>query len=101
MIDIQKLRENPEAVAQNLARRGVPGEAVQKLVELDKTWRNLTTEFDQTKAEQNTAGKKVKAAPSKQEIATHVALPKHFLWENRLFLLADAENEMGHKLKSA
>lgn len=69
MIDIQKLRDNPEAVAANLARRGVPAEVVKKLVDLDTSWRNLTTEFDQKKAEKNAAGKQVRSAPSSEDIA--------------------------------
>lgn len=66
MIDIQKLRDDLKAVANNLAKRGVPLEAVEELAQLDTTWRELTTQLDQKKAEQNTASK---AKPSAQEIA--------------------------------
>lgn len=65
MIDIQKLRDDPDAVIQNLAKRGVPAEAVRKLATLDKQWRELTAQFDKKKAEQNAVSKR---KPSQAEI---------------------------------
>lgn len=65
MIDIELIRKEPDTVKQNLAKRGVPAQAVKELAKLDKQWRELITELDQKKAEQNAGSKK---KPSPEEI---------------------------------
>jgi seryl-tRNA synthetase len=69
MLDIQKIRENPEEVAQALARR-MKDPPIDQLVKLDEQRRALLTEVEQLKAERNTVSKeigKMKDADARQE----------------------------------
>lgn len=94
MIDIQKLRDEPDAVLQNLARRGVPAEAVEKLAARDKTWREIVTQFDRKKAEQNAASK---SKPSKEEIAEMRELAQQLKDLEKKVAAAAAERETAWK----
>jgi seryl-tRNA synthetase len=69
MLDIQKIRDNPEEVAQALARR-VENPPIDQLVRLDEQRRSLLTEVEQLKAERNIVSKeigKMKDADARQE----------------------------------
>lgn len=62
MIDIDLLRNSPEQVAANLARRGVPASAINQLVQLDEQWRQLTMQAEQFRAAKNKASQSIAAA---------------------------------------
>ncbi len=59
MIDIKKVREDFEATAAQLARRGVEREKVEKARELDAKRRALIAETESLKAERNATSKKI------------------------------------------
>lgn len=59
MIDIKKVREDFDATAAQLARRGVEKEKVEKAKELDAKRRALIAETEALKAERNAASKKI------------------------------------------
>jgi seryl-tRNA synthetase len=62
MIDIKLVRADWQAVADNLARRGVPRENVERLHELDETWRRLIAQAEELRAQQNEANDSIAAA---------------------------------------
>ncbi len=59
MIDIKKVREDFDATAAQLARRGVEKDKVAKAAELDAKRRSLIAETETLKAERNAASKKI------------------------------------------
>lgn len=67
MIDPRALRENFEAVAAALGRRGVDRGELERLRDLDARRRELITEGDRLRAEQKQAGKRVGQARSDEE----------------------------------
>ena len=58
MLDLKALREDPEPFRAGLGRRGL-SEAVDELLELDERRRQLTTEVEELRAEQNRASKAI------------------------------------------
>lgn len=66
MIDIRKVRDDWQAVAGNLARRGEEEKSVEKLWEVDKEWRELNGEVEKLRSEQNKANELVAAADKKE-----------------------------------
>ncbi len=68
MLDIRLIRRDPDAVRAALARRGPEAAAtVDRVLELDERWREVTTELEQLRAEQNQAGRGLKGAPSPEQ----------------------------------
>jgi seryl-tRNA synthetase len=68
MLDIRLIRSEPEAVRAALARRGdVADDAVDKVLELDERWRELTTRLEELRAEQNRFNKGRSGAPTEAE----------------------------------
>src|SRR5579875_589332 len=68
MLDIRLIRSQPEAVRAALARRGSDAaEALDRLLELDRRWRELTNEAEAVRAEQNRASRGRRAAPTPEE----------------------------------
>ena len=59
MIDIKKIREEFEATVEQLARRGVEKENVQKAKDLDEKRRSLISETETLKAKRNSASKEI------------------------------------------
>lgn len=66
MIDINLLRENPEAIRNSQRARGASVQLVDQAIELDKIKRQAQGEFEKLRAEQNAHGKLV-AQASKEE----------------------------------
>ncbi len=58
MLDLKLIRRDPEGVRSALARRGA-AEAIDGLLEADRRWRELTTRFEELKAEQNAVGREI------------------------------------------
>mgnify|MGYP000853976269 CR=1 FL=1 len=68
MIDIQRIRENPEAVKEKSAQKGYPVD-VDRLLTLDSRRRELVTEVEQTRAERNALSDSMKGGrPSPEQI---------------------------------
>lgn len=61
MLDLKLIRENPDAVRQSMVNRGLETDTplISELLELDKQHRNLLTESESLKAEQNRASKEI------------------------------------------
>ncbi len=68
MLDIRRLREDPDAVREALARRGPDAAAaVDRVLAADERWRTLTAELETLRAEQNRASKGRRGAPTPEE----------------------------------
>jgi seryl-tRNA synthetase len=75
VLDIRLIRRDPDGVRDALARRGATeAEAVDRLLELDARWRELTAQQEELRAEQNRASKGRKGAPTEEERAALAAL---------------------------
>ena len=74
MLDIKKIREDPEPFRTALARRGIP-ERVDELLAADAKRRELTTRVEDLRAEQNKASKAIGKAEGdeKQALIAQVA----------------------------
>jgi seryl-tRNA synthetase len=68
VLDIRLIRRDPDAVRRALARRD-PAlvETVDRLLELDQQWRELTAELEEIRAEQNRASRGRHGAPTPEE----------------------------------
>jgi seryl-tRNA synthetase len=73
MLDIRLIRADPEGVRAALRRRGpAAAEQVDRVLKLDERWRELTTELETLRAEQNRASRALRGAPTpeqRQELA--------------------------------
>ncbi len=68
MLDIRLIRNEPDAVRAALARRGdVADDAIDRVLELDGRWRELTTRLEELRAEQNSFNKGRRGAPTDEE----------------------------------
>jgi seryl-tRNA synthetase len=68
MLDIKRIREEPDAVAAALARRGPDtGAALARVIELDARRRALLPELEGLRAEQNDANARIRVAADEQE----------------------------------
>ncbi len=60
MLDIRRIRSEPQEVKAALLRRGEDfGAAIDAVLECDERWRGLTRSAEETKAEQNAVGKRI------------------------------------------
>jgi seryl-tRNA synthetase len=75
MIDLRRLKEDPEGVAAALARRGLGADDLDRLRELDERRRSLVAEVDRARAEQRSASKAIgQAGPEeRQELIDHAS----------------------------
>jgi seryl-tRNA synthetase len=67
VIDLNLLRENPEAIRASQRARGADVELVDRAVELESQRRQSLNDFEKLRAEQNAHGKLVAAAPKEQK----------------------------------
>ena len=72
MIDLSLLRENPDAIRASQRSRGADETLVEKASQLDLQRRNLLTQFEDLRAEQNSHGKLV-ASAAKEDKPTLIA----------------------------
>jgi len=72
VIDLNLLRENPEAIKKSQRARGGSEELVDQAVAADAAWRRSLSEFETLRAQQNAFGKQV-ATASKEEKQALVA----------------------------
>lgn len=59
MLDLRLLREQPDVVKQQLARFGVAGEVVDRVLAFDERRRTLLREVEELKAQRNTVSKEI------------------------------------------
>jgi seryl-tRNA synthetase len=69
VIDLSLLRENPDAIRASQRARGADESLVEKASQLDLQRRNLLTQFEDLRAEQNSHGKLVASAPKEDKPA--------------------------------
>lgn len=69
MIDLNLLRDNPDAIRASQRVRGASEALVDEAIGLDKANRLALQEFESLRAEQNSFGKQVSAAPKEQKQA--------------------------------
>lgn len=69
MIDLSLLRENPDVIRASQRSRGADETLVEKASQLDSQRRTLLTQFEDLRAEQNSHGKLVAAAPKEEKPA--------------------------------
>jgi len=68
VLDIQLIRRDPDTVRASLSRRRPDlAAAVDRVLELDETWRTLRTALEELRAEQNQASKGRKGPPTPEE----------------------------------
>jgi seryl-tRNA synthetase len=94
MIDLRRLRTEPDAVAAALARRGLDRSRVDDLLALDERRRSLTAEVDRARAEQKQASGAIgKAAPDERPALIERAGQLKTVVAELEAQLADAEAE--------
>jgi len=69
MIDVNLLRENPEAIKASQSARGVSVDLVDQAQEADKVWRKALSDYETLRAEQNAKSKLVATAPKEEKVA--------------------------------
>jgi seryl-tRNA synthetase len=69
VLDLKLIRRDPDGVRAALERRGA-SDAIGELLEADRRWRELTTRFEELKAEQNAVGKQIGEAKRSGEDAS-------------------------------
>jgi seryl-tRNA synthetase len=62
MIDIKILREKPEIIKESQKKRGLDPKEVDRLLELDKEWRELKEEVDKLRARRNKVSEEINQA---------------------------------------
>ena len=68
MLDIRLIRSDPDAVRAVLQRRGpAAAEQIDRLLELDERWRELTTELETLRAEQNQTSRSLRGVPTPEQ----------------------------------
>jgi len=68
VLDIRVIREKTDAVRTALARRGdVPDDAIDRVLDSDRRWRELTQELETLRAQQNQLSRGRRGAPSPAE----------------------------------
>jgi seryl-tRNA synthetase len=68
VLDLKLIRRDPEAVRRALARRGA-ADRIDRVLELDGSWREATQEAETVRAELNAASKGRRGAPTEEERA--------------------------------
>lgn len=69
MIDLNLLRDNPDAIKASQRARGASEELVDQAAAADSSYRTALREFESLRAEQNAFGKTVAAAPKEEKQA--------------------------------
>ncbi|MFM6980184.1 MAG: serine--tRNA ligase [Micrococcales bacterium] len=69
MIDLNLLRENPDAIRASQKARGADLNLVDQAVAADQAWRKALADFESKRAEQNAFSKQVASAPKDEKAA--------------------------------
>ncbi|WP_283679787.1 serine--tRNA ligase [Lentilactobacillus sp. Marseille-Q4993] len=70
MLDIKKIRQNPDFIKDKLATRGVKPETIDELLQFDEKRRDLIVESETLKAEKNEASEQIGTLKRNKEDAT-------------------------------
>jgi seryl-tRNA synthetase len=62
MLDMNLFREQADLIRADHTKRGIPHDAIERVIELDQSWRNLLHETDQLRREKNEAARGIGAA---------------------------------------
>jgi seryl-tRNA synthetase len=62
MLDMNLFREEADLIRADHTKRGIPHDAIERVIELDQSWRNLLHETDQLRREKNEAARGIGAA---------------------------------------
>lgn len=62
MLDMNLFREQADLIRADHTKRGLPHDAIERVIELDQSWRNLLHETDQLRREKNEAARGIGAA---------------------------------------
>ena len=62
MLDMTMFREHADVIRADHTKRGLPHDNIDKIIELDQTWRNLLHQTDQLRREKNEAARGIGAA---------------------------------------
>jgi seryl-tRNA synthetase len=69
MIDVKKLRDDPELIRQSLVKRGSSGDIVDQALSLDEKRRAAILEFDELRSEQRLLSKQIPTAQGEEKRA--------------------------------
>ncbi|MDP9022081.1 MAG: serine--tRNA ligase [Actinomycetota bacterium] len=98
MIDVRLLRDDPEAVIAALARRDIARSDVERVIDLDRRWREVTAEVEGLRAQQNARSRAIGTAPpeERQELIAAAAELKEPLRraEEEQAAVAEARDEV-------
>jgi seryl-tRNA synthetase len=62
MLDLKAIRENPQPFSIALKRRGILDDPIEKIIGLDRSWRQLKSSSDKLKSERNKISMEINAA---------------------------------------
>jgi seryl-tRNA synthetase len=91
VLDLKLIRRDPDRVRAALERRGA-ADAIAELLDADRRWRELTTRFEELKAEQNAVGKQIGEAKRSGEDASE-AMERSSVLKAELAPLGDEVRE--------
>lgn len=80
MLDVNFIRENPEAVKEGVEKKKVDKKLVDKFLQLDTTWRGKVKAIDELKSEQNALSKEL-AKEQKEDLMGRAQLLKQRISE--------------------
>ncbi len=66
MLDVAKIRNNPDEIKKGLAAKNIDPSVVDSFLAVDTEWRTLTQKFDETRAEQKKLGEAKKVDEAKK-----------------------------------
>ncbi len=66
MLDVNKLRENPDEIKKGISSKNSDPALVDKFLDIDGKWRTLTQKFDETRSEQKKLGEAKKVEEAKK-----------------------------------
>jgi seryl-tRNA synthetase len=100
MHDLKALRDDPDAYARGWASRGVSGEVVGELLELDRALRAVLTDLQAAQARRNEASKLIgQAKTRKDEAEAQRLLAEVEGLKSRIPVLTEEERSLGAELK--
>jgi len=68
MIDINLVRQDPEAVKKNLIRRQKDPKILDDVIEVDSQYRKILQEVEQLRAKQNSINREIKGKPTEEQL---------------------------------
>lgn len=72
MLDINLIRENPELIRENQKKRSLNEKEVDKLLKIDKEWRELKKQVDELRARRNKISEEINKTKKKGENASRL-----------------------------